>query len=65
MVSGWGKQGQTPLRCRSTRGTGTMLRTLSLALLSLMVWSATAQACEKHLDGHQSSSDTSSEAQNR
>ncbi|MEB3362643.1 MAG: hypothetical protein VKI42_11035 [Synechococcaceae cyanobacterium] len=42
-----------------------MLRTLSLALLSLMVWSATAQACEKHLDGHQSSSDTSSEAQNR
>ena len=42
-----------------------MLRTLSLALLSLTLWSATAQACEKHLHGHQNSSDTSSEAGNR
>lgn len=42
-----------------------MVRTLSLALLSLMVWFATAQACEKHLHGHQNSSDTSSEASNR
>jgi hypothetical protein len=42
-----------------------MLRTLSLAPLSLMLWSASAQACEKHLDGHQNSSDTSSEAGKR
>ncbi|MFN6134210.1 MAG: hypothetical protein ACK46L_15125 [Synechococcaceae cyanobacterium] len=42
-----------------------MVRTLSLALLSLLVWSASVQACEKHLHGHQTSSDTSSEASNR
>ena len=42
-----------------------MLRALSLALMSVMLWSTTALACEKHLNDHQTSSDTSAEAVNR
>jgi len=38
---------------------------LFAALASLVLNAATAQACEKHLKGHQNSSETQSEAGNR
>jgi hypothetical protein len=40
-----------------------MKRTLSLVLMTITLLAGTGVlACEKHLDGHQRSSDTSSEA---
>ena len=50
---------------RPSLGSGSMLRALSLALMTLLLWSGASQACEKHLNGHQSSSDTNAEAVNR
>jgi hypothetical protein len=38
---------------------------LFTALASLLLHSATAQACEKHLKGHQNSSESQSEGSNR
>ena len=53
------------LRVCSPSGSRSMLRALSLLLFSAMLWSGAAQSCEKHLNGHQTNSDTNAEAVNR